>query len=282
MNWSKVKTILIVVFLGVNIFLLTSMMISANKTIMISSETLDNTIEILKKNNIEIDRELIPKKMENLSFLMMQNTFQDTNSIVQKLLGKDYSIKINDKVITFTKGSQLIKITGCKFEYLDGTSDAGITEFDDTTLEKHARKYLDKLQYNSEYLHLSNIKQKNEKTYNLTFVQEYEGARVYGNDIIIEIINGNLVRIMGYGLEPVGLTKEKIPSRHVTGALIEFIREEDRAKAQKTTITDISIGYNINNIKEKWDSLDFMEINIKPVWRIVTDEGKYYYFPAIP
>ncbi len=278
MNWSKVKTILIVLFLGVNIFLLTSMMISANKTIMISSETLDNTIEILNKNNIEIDRELIPKKVENLSFLVVRNTFQDTNSIVQQLLGKGYSIQINDDVITFTKGPQIIKITGFKFEYIDTTSDAKISKFDDTTLEEHARKFLEKLRFNLQYIYLSKIEQKDENTYRLTFMQKYADAKVYGNDIIVEITSGNHVRVKGYGIEPVELI-EKIPSRQVTGALIEFIREEERAKEQKTTITDISIGYYIQNINDEWE---FRDLIIEPSWRIVSDDGKSYYYPAIP
>ena len=64
MNLGKVKTFLIVLFLGINIYLLISLFTSF--TFYIDSETIDSTVEILKTNDVDVDKEIIMKSVENL------------------------------------------------------------------------------------------------------------------------------------------------------------------------------------------------------------------------
>ena len=58
MNFSRAKSYLIVVFVIVNLFLVYNL-ISMSSSDRISVDTIENTIEILNKNNIKLDKKLI-------------------------------------------------------------------------------------------------------------------------------------------------------------------------------------------------------------------------------
>ena len=68
MNLGKVKTFLIVLFLGINIYLVIALFLST--TFYIDSETIDSTIEILSTNKIEVDKDLIMKSVKILKTLI--------------------------------------------------------------------------------------------------------------------------------------------------------------------------------------------------------------------
>ena len=71
MNLGKVKTFLIVLFLGINIYLL--ILLFTSSTFYIDSETIDSTVEILKTNNIDVDKDLVMKSVENLKNIDTSN-----------------------------------------------------------------------------------------------------------------------------------------------------------------------------------------------------------------
>src|SRR5690554_4570675 len=87
MNWFKVKTILITLFLFINIFLLINIMFSVKKATLISTETINNTVEVLEKNNIQINSNIIPTRMSNLPILEMENYIYKTPDFIKNILG---------------------------------------------------------------------------------------------------------------------------------------------------------------------------------------------------
>ncbi|MBC7764850.1 MAG: hypothetical protein H7Y41_00070, partial [Hyphomonadaceae bacterium] len=50
MYWTRAKWILIILFLGINIFLLTYMFFAVQEQVTVSNATIENTLDILKKN----------------------------------------------------------------------------------------------------------------------------------------------------------------------------------------------------------------------------------------
>lgn len=82
MEWSRIKTILIWVFALVNLFLLTIYFKEANTGKVLSDEVLVSTVEILKQNNISIEKDIIPKNFQNVKVCSVENRYAD----VEKML----------------------------------------------------------------------------------------------------------------------------------------------------------------------------------------------------
>ncbi|MBO7209303.1 MAG: two-component system regulatory protein YycI [Clostridia bacterium] len=73
MEWSRVKSILICVFVLVNLFLLRVYISNNVSTVTLSEETINNTVLALKNNNLEIDKELISRKSPELPAFNITN-----------------------------------------------------------------------------------------------------------------------------------------------------------------------------------------------------------------
>lgn len=65
MNWEKVKTFLIILFFGINVFLVGFMLNSVKITSSASKTVIDDTVAILTANSINITNEQIPYSITN-------------------------------------------------------------------------------------------------------------------------------------------------------------------------------------------------------------------------
>ena len=281
MYWSRVKTILIVLFLCINIFLLINMMITVNRTIVISTETVRNTIEVLQKNDITIKAEDIPTKIEQLSKLEIDNAIQDTDNFAEKVLGKGFDKQKAEGTNIYELGTATLEITGCEFIYTNTAAAPELSVLNADTAEQYCKKLLKRWGLNIENLVLSDTEQKKDDTYLLTFQYKYRDKNIYinqDNGIKIELSSEGSIFLKGYALAPRKLVSEKVPGRQATSILIEFIRDPSRPKDQEMTITDFCIGYYIDT---KRDIIDFTYVKVSPVWRVMTDDGRVYYYDAV-
>ncbi len=65
MNWEKVKTFLIVLFIVINLFLMAFMFSSLRSSSSVNKSVVADTVSILNANNIAIDAETIPSSISN-------------------------------------------------------------------------------------------------------------------------------------------------------------------------------------------------------------------------
>ncbi|MBZ4647318.1 MAG: hypothetical protein JG777_2807 [Clostridia bacterium] len=272
MYWSRVKTILIILFLCINIFLLVSMMVSVNRTITISSETVEDTVQVLKKNNIEIEKNIIPTKMHNLPLLEMVNPEQDPKALAAKILGDGFKQQ-GDK---YTLDKKTLAIRGCEFSYSDEAPSQTINDLNELTAENYAKKELEKFGAHLKYAVTAKVQRQGDEKYSVTFYQEFSGREIFENYITVILTPQGLISMEGYWLIPKKFTTEKLPIRHVTGILIDFLRNDERPKDRKLTVTDISLGYHRVDPKNSY----IKETTAIPAWRITTDDGQVYYYEA--
>lgn len=66
MEWSRVKSILICVFVAVNIFLIAVYIKGSTTEITVDAQTVENTVAVLKNSNISIDKSIIPVKSSDM------------------------------------------------------------------------------------------------------------------------------------------------------------------------------------------------------------------------
>jgi len=66
MNWNKLKTFLIVLFSALNIILIITMLTKDYKEAVIPQQTIQDTVDVLKKRGITIDKAIIPERSKNM------------------------------------------------------------------------------------------------------------------------------------------------------------------------------------------------------------------------
>ena len=79
MSWSKIKTLLIFLFLFVNIYLITNLYIKNDTSREVSAETVADTIKILEANNITIDKDIIKRNTPRLRRCSISNSIDKLN-----------------------------------------------------------------------------------------------------------------------------------------------------------------------------------------------------------
>ncbi|MGE4284151.1 MAG: hypothetical protein AB7G87_10570 [Clostridia bacterium] len=277
MYWSRVKTILIILFLCINIFLLISMMVSVNQTITISSDALEDTVEVLKRNGIEIDKNIIPTKMSHMPSLKMENPVRHPVALAEMMIGAGFEQEIEGSEYKFVLNDKALIVRGCEFTYSDKASDMDMKALNQTNAEEYVRKILlESFKFDLQYAAPGIVKKVQDGRFTVMFQQEYAKKRIFSNYIIVDISAKGEIDIKGYWLIPKGFTSEKIPVRHVTSILIDFIKNSDRPQDQTVTVTGIALGYHRVDMNDVY----VKETMAAPAWRITTDDGNVYYYDA--
>ena len=113
MNWGKIKTILIILFLFTDIFMALAIFSSNQKEIKVPEEVIDASCEILKKHDISIDKSKIPSKIPSAPILQADNAVTSYDEFAKKLLGNDFTVSEN----TYTSKTAKLTFSGDTFSF---------------------------------------------------------------------------------------------------------------------------------------------------------------------
>ncbi len=117
MDWSKVKNILIILFIALNIFLLVNIIdISTND--VVSKKTLNNTVKILNNNGVTVECK-IPTYSQPTGTPEYTENVLNRGVILGKLLGNISlpSLDVTQDGNTIESSSKWIRFDGNSFEY---------------------------------------------------------------------------------------------------------------------------------------------------------------------
>ncbi|MFD2616543.1 two-component system regulatory protein YycI [Terrilactibacillus laevilacticus] len=263
MNWSKTKTIFIICFLLLNIFLAYEFYQRQSEELTMDSPTQDIT---QTKNNVKIDTE-IPKTPENVTFIIgEQQSFvkNDKNDLIDSLKSlqdtKDYS-------------AQTIKVTN-NGRTIEGTFEHPV---DIPKQNKNYQQIIQKLIYKgNEYTYSST-----DKDGNLHFIQVFDSTPVYIKDhngftfLNLKVKNH---QIISYTQRYFVFTKtNKVDIINATGAYDNLIQNNILSGYKKNiTLKKINLAYfnSIGNVDQN-DTMVFF-----PTWhmQVKTEKDTHHYF----
>ena len=247
MNWKNIKTFLIILFLGINIFLAVST-VRMHGADRLTEQNINDAVALLGQNNIYIDKSLIPTVPANLDSIELSNPLFADKSIDKSLITDS-----NDNGFTMRIPADTSEIT-----------------------EKNAESKIRTVLKNNKFKVKSIILTKvggNKITYNMT--SEHNGIKIFDNSMTLTVNDGSLV-LNGtwYEYRSESIISGGKKSVHATSALIEFISAKPN-DGKAVTITDIALGYhaaspdNRKNVKT---------ISASPCYRLTTDTGMVYYY----
>lgn len=120
MNWSRAKTILIILFLVLDIFLLVTLLQTRAVSMKISDEIIQKTAQVLNEHNILIKPEQIPKERVINRTVIMNNFFEEPTDKAEKMLSLPYELVQEDEgkhEYRFESNEATIYIKGTNFTY---------------------------------------------------------------------------------------------------------------------------------------------------------------------
>lgn len=249
MNWERIKTFLIIVFVLINLFLIGYMTLTFRTSTSVSSETIRDTVEILAANQITLDAALIPRSVDNLQ-----------NFDVRSLATEDGF-----------PGAQTLDEAG-RFSYRASCDE-------DVTL-RNAKSMAEQLLEDAgihSYAQIGEPQQLADGGIQVVIGQRIRRYAVFNSEIIM-VFRGRTATVSGTWYQPETLPRAVHGGRdlvYVTSVLVDFINNPDRPAA--ASITAISYGYRVSD----YDSgLTHQTIPAVPCYRITTSDGGVYDYDA--
>ncbi len=251
MHWTRVKTILIIIFLVIDLVLVSGIIMTSYTSPVIDDTLIEDTISILRRNNISIAKDVVPKTIPNMGVVELKNEWTD-NTRAESILksGAGASISFSESEFYFTDPSPKA-ITGSKIAYKQALENMGIYA------EESAITLSDGCFY---------VK------------QSVDGNVIFETEVFVKTAdNGGISGANGYWIlsDSAGSTSKKASSQltPVTSILINFT-ENPYKNPVGEEITLIETGYSLGTI---YRDTQHKLVSVIPAYKITCISGYYMY-----
>lgn len=257
MNWPRVKTILIFLFLVVDLILLATIIVPSVSMSRIPQETIQTTAELLSSQGVKISPDIIPFRRESMGIVELYNIWPDRPQLAQSLIGSSEPsetgvFKNNTKTLTLSENS-------FKYETLnDGKSIAH--QLLELGIDLRENAYI-------------------QGDSSLRGWQTTDGKKIFESEIYAAQTD-SLFSVSGYWIfsdKKKGAIKNTPDTLvDVTGVLIDFLNNPLRES--NITIISIELGYSTGSaFRDTTHKL----VSVSPAYKISTDSGAYYIYDAL-
>ena len=274
MSWSKIKTILIFLFLFVDIFLLYNIFFKTGLGNEVSQQTVNETVSVLQKAGISINPDIISRKTLYMKKPEISNSIDNRQVLAENLIGKS---KSSENVYENEKGKITFSAVVFNFENYDKTIKiSGISE--NNAIER-ASEYLNSCGFDVQTDTVRDFTS-GENGYYIKFGKEIDGYPLYESYLDIYITpDGMLNEINGYWPEVYGQSASGGEAICVdsTKVLINLLSAEGINLDKKNEIVDIQTGYTLGGLPENDSPI---LLTLLPAYRIILKTGENYIFDA--
>jgi len=260
---SKIKNIIIIILLIVNIFFLALFLIGRIETGKLEKKTKEDAIRILESYGISLDMAVIPAYYDLGSY----ETLRDTDSerlIAESVLGKCEMDDLGGNIYQYNSSLGKAVFRGNGEFSIEIEAGAPVSDTSAAALGAYLNKLNIPVDLNSteeEYIDgsLSSTR----------FTVVFDGVRIFNCRITMSFSGGNLMSISGRRLTSAPSASRSEPMIGVYTAIISFLQGVRETNLICNEITDISSGYTLSASVSGSGGLT-------PYWCVSTDVGKYY------
>ncbi len=263
MEWSKIKNIILLMLVTVNIFLLVLMISRQVKSDRYTEVARQSAIDVLKQNGILADKAQIPWE-KSLSPLTMSRDTEQEKKAADALLGACaqsgqggvYRYTGEKGTVQFSRSGEFSAVFSADAYPLNGAK-----------AEDHALKFLSLVGFQGE---VTGVVRQGDSI-SVSVRQLFEGVPVfscvatlvYDRDCLVSISDGSR-RLTGTPAKAEGTQ----PLSMVT-VLMRFLEGTNELGDVCTSLESITAGYSFTSGLAD-------PITLTPTWHITTDIGKYY------
>ncbi len=257
MEWSKVKNIIILMLLVVNVLLLGQSARQERQHRKYQEEALEGAVEVLRQQGYEVEISALPEAQELFS-LSMERDRESEALLAQALLGTVSQTEEGVRAVYRGEGGSCwfrsdgsFSVTFQSERYrLDGEDEAS-----------HAQGLLTEAGYLCEVI---DVEAQDKENVRVTVRQTWEGAPIFSCTAELTYRNGALAELEGMRL--IGTPIREADSERMMDlptALIRFMAEMRTGGHVFTRIERMTAGYQSTSSGRR--------INLRPVWQVDTD-----------
>jgi len=279
LNLGQAKSILIIAFLGLNLFLGYQLFwpdFGRLTNVAVTAEELSGLEKMLDENNYVMETS-IDRGVKKSEFLKVSANREVKEGIIKNLIGQVAEVDYTDEIIHYRASdlsilehqSGLIQV-----DFNEGVCLGENTEdLDKSEMQAKVEEFLAENELKFEGLRFDSVEKENEDQETFLFNQELDGKPIFSGHFRVKLDGGTVNSVAIYWLKPV----ERIPEREMevipaTDALHNLVNNLGPG-VEKRKINKVELGYYTEEYEaEKWE--------IPPVWRITLDEKEHYYINA--
>ncbi|NLP47084.1 MAG: hypothetical protein GX347_08615 [Epulopiscium sp.] len=279
MNWTKVKNILIFLFLILNIVLGIYYYVNQYQTYTLSTERIQQIQQVLQKQKIKMDTKMVTTfyPMPKLKIELARYEDQDLLKGIfhnQKMIpsieseGRKY-VKNGEELWISRQGEDMVS----DIIYKNPQGRGELESFSEDKVKKLGDQFVKDLKGKEGTFRLDQ-KEKVEDGYHLEYREVYKGWILFNSMVEIEmtekgIVQGRLLRYVPMGFQ--GEKKEIYGPDEILLNFVYFIRE--KYPFGKISIVGMDLGYD-TGAKDDYQDLSGIAV---PYYRILLDTGEVYY-----
>lgn len=270
MNFQRAKTILIFIFVFVNIFLLLvyNFFILNKKTI-----DTDTLITVLSNNNVYVDESLIKDRDITLKGVEVKNLVNDKENLLSSFLGKEY-VKGEENYFKNDNGEIRTNESSIEFGVFN-PKEKRYKDIKELNAGSKVINTLSKYGFEKSSLSVYNVIKNPNSDFYVTIAYKYNDIPVFNHYLYAFANTDGLKNLKG----PV-ITFKKVKGQNyklvaVSSILMEFINHADvQSSKEKVVISDIKYGYYLPVNESELSTYAI------PSYEIKLENGKIYYYDA--
>ena len=262
MEWPKLKNIIILILLLVNVFLLIMVGTQERDTAQYREQTITDTVSVLERNGIHLDRAHVPEELE-LTPMTVERDQESEAALAAALLGECSSSDLGSGRYAYqgAQGWAEFRSNGS----FNITFQDGVRKVEESGGEEaHALTTLEQVGLTGVLV----SREENGGQVTLTLRQTWQGLPVYSCQITLEYADGFLKSIAGQRLmgtpQPSGGKSELIS---VPTALLRVLNGINDLGDICNEITAMTPGYLLVPSADA--------TRLIPMWYVTTDTGVY-------
>ena len=263
MNWGRIKTILIILFLVTDIFLALIIFNSNLKETGVSPEIIDAACEILEEHGISPDRSLIPSKIPSAPVLQADNAITDYDEFAEKLLEGGYTVSGN----TYSSEDKSLTFKGDTFKFNDKKKPDITENIRQIEIQKAVFSMLGELGFDmSDAKAVSASMESGVCTMRIR--DYYKKKPVFSSELTVAATKDRILSLSGCWYNKRSSGQSNL-LKSTAAVLVELASDYDGDTPAK--ISSIELGYSV------FDSETYhRSASLIPVDRIVVGNKKYY------
>jgi len=260
---SKIKNIIIIILLIVNMFFLALFIIGRIETGKLEKSVKEDVIRILDSYGISMDMSVIPEYSDLGSYDVLRDT-ESERIIAQSVLGKCEMLDLGGNIYQYESpyGEAVFRGNG---EFSITISEG--TPVSDTSVQGLS-SYLSQLNIPAD-LESSDAEYAGGSLSSISFMAMFEGIGIFNCRITMSFGGSNVMSISGRRLTAPPSLSPSEPMIDVYTALISFLDGVRESNLICNEIIEITSGYSFSASVSGSGRLT-------PYWCVTTDVGKYY------
>ncbi len=262
MDWAKAKTIFIIVFLLLNIFLL-STNIFTNSDLRFQSDYTRYAKAYLDSRDIQIDSRIKDRTGKVGSLIYAAKRF-NFDQLTEFIFGKKISLSEESDTIVYKEEEEKLMLVGEELYIQKKLDDADRLFNDSKAFSRKVYKMLKDMGYSKANLYLKSQDQSADEQW-MNFLLKYQNGLLFDQEITVRLNKNGFLTML-------------LPTREVKQT--SSVKEEVLSAYQVLVMGELPEGAHVKCVDFGFRQTGEGEYYYSPVWRILFTNGDIYYYDA--